>query len=250
MKKRITQLGMLAALVTATPAWAVDYAVVGLGFEGMQVLDSGLGVYLPAQVWEFYNGGYSRTEDGSTDLVQGPNYNVVFSASGLAYRSITEGNGTGNFGPRFLGTSSGPLLTDVGVSALAFTVDSPILNYASGFGTGFSFYYASQGSVTVTLYSGLDGTGSIIGSGSFIGTPTCDLDDNSNCAWALAAIAVNGTALSVKLDGIARQTLFDNVTFGSLAPIDGVVPVPEPSAYALMAIGLLGVGLAVRRRRS
>ena len=247
--KRITQIGMLAALAASSSAWAVDYAVVGLGFENMQVFDSHDGDYPRAQVWQFYNGGYSRTEDGSTNLLQGPNYNVVFNDSALAYRSISEGNGTANFGPRYLNTQSGPLLTGLGIAALAFTVDTPVLNYASGFGTGFSFYYASQGAVTVTLYSGLDGTGSIVGSGSFLGTPTCDLDDNSNCAWSLAALSVNGTARSVKLDGIARQTLFDNVTFGSRTPIDGVVPVPEPSAYALMAVGLLGVGLATRRRR-
>ena len=247
--KRITQIGMVAALAASSSAWAVDYSVVGLGFENLQVLDSQAGVYLPAQVWQFYDGGYSRTEDGGTNLLQGPDYNVVFNDSALAYRSIAEGNGTGNFGPRYLDTQSGPLLTGLGIAALAFTVDTPVLNYASGFGAGFSFYYASQGTVTVTLYSGLDGTGSIVGSGSFLRTPTCDLDDNSNCAWALAALSVNGTARSVKLDGIARQTLFDNVTFGSRTPIDGVVPVPEPTAYALMAVGLLGVGLATRRRR-
>ena len=246
--KRITALGFAAALSASLLAFAVDYSVVGLGFEGMQVPDD-LGIYQPAQVWQFYNGGYSRSEDGTAELVQGPAYSVVFNDQALAFSSIGEGNGTGNFGPRYLDTQSGPELNDVGVAALSFSVDVPVLNYAQGFGTGFSFYYASQGPVTVTLYDGVNGGGSVLGTLSFKGTPTCDLDDNSNCAWSVGAVAFSGTARSVKLEGVARQTLFDNVTFGALTPRDGVTPVPEPGTYALMALGLAGVGWVARRRR-
>jgi hypothetical protein len=247
--KRITKLGLAAFLSMSLPAWAVDYSVVGLGFEGMQVETNG--VYEAAQVWEFYNGGYSRSQDGSTNLVLGPsNYNVSFTQAALAFRSITEGMGTGNFGPRYLGTQSGPELTDVGIAALSFTIETPVLNYASGFDVGLSFYYASQSIVTVTLYEGLDASGAPVGTGTFSGTPTCDFDDNSNCAWALATIQAQGIARSVKLEGVGRQTLFDNVTFGSLTPIDGAIPVPEPGTYALMALGLAGVAWASRRRRA
>lgn len=247
--KRFTALGFAAALSFGLPAYAVEYSVVGLGFEGMQVPDKD-GTYQPAQVWQFYNGGFSRSEDGTADLVQGPAYSVLFNDEALAFRSIGQGNGTGNFGPRYLDTQSGPELTDLGVAALSFTVAVPLLNYAKGFGTGFSFYYASQAPVTVTLYDQVDGGGSVLGTLSFKGTPTCDLDDNSNCAWSLGAVAFNGTARSVKLEGVARQTLFDNVTFGSLVPRDGVTPVPEPGTYGLMALGLMGLGLVARRRRA
>jgi hypothetical protein len=249
--KRITKLGLAAILSASLPAWAVDYSVVGLGFEGMQVETNG--VFGAAQVWEFYNGGFSRSQDGTTNLVLGPNdYNVSFTDAALAFRSINQGNGTGNFGPRYLGSDQPPELNDVGVSALSFTesVTPPVLNYASGFTVGFSFYYSSQSTVTVTLYAGLNAGGDPVGTGTFSGTSTCELDDNVFCTWELAAVATQGIARSVKLEGVGRQTLFDNLTFGSLTPIDGAIPVPEPGSYALMALGLAGVGWAVRRRRA
>jgi hypothetical protein len=41
--------------------------VVGLGFENMQV-QSNDGTYHEAQVWNFYNGGYSRTARASREI--------------------------------------------------------------------------------------------------------------------------------------------------------------------------------------
>lgn len=252
--KRFTALGFAAALSFGLPAYAVEYSVVGLGFEGMQVQTDG--VYESAQVWEFYEGGFSRSDPPPpppvvepVNLIQGPDYKVVFNDKAIVYRSILEGNGTGLFGPRYENQPSGPLLTGLGVAAMAFREAAPILNYAPGFGTGFSFYYASQGPVTVTIYDDVGGGGKVLNSLTFIRTPTCSEDpDNTNCAWAKGSLAFSGTARSVKLAGVASQTLFDNVTFGSLTPQDGVTPVPEPGTYALMGLGLVAIGWAARRR--
>lgn len=244
--KKLTKLSIWIGLAFALPAVAAEYKAVGLGFENMQVLANG--VYGPAQVWQFYDGGYSRSENGEIDLVLGPdNYAVPFNSSALALRSTNAG-GDGNFGPRFLGEQGGTPLTGVGVSALYFLDSSPVLNYSQGFGLAFSFYYASSGGIEVTLYDGLDGSGAVVGSGIFAKTELCTLEDNAYCAWALGAVQVAGTARSVRLGGLDNQTLYDNVTFGSLTPIDGVIPVPEPSSSALLLLGLAGLGLAARRR--
>jgi len=247
--KLFTKLGISVVLAAALPAFAVDYAVVGLGFEDMQTKDD-LDIYTPAQVWNFYNGGYSRSADGTTDLVLGPdNYAVPFTISALALMSTNAG-GDGNFGPRYLDVQGGTALPDVGISALFFTVNSPVLNYSKGFNVGFSFYYASTAPITVTLYEGVDASGSVIGTSTFQPTSTCTLEDNTYCVWSLGSVSLAGTARSARLAGLGNQALFDNVTFGSLTPIDGAIPVPEPASYLLMAAGLAGLASAARRRVS
>ena len=51
--------------------------------------------------------------------------------------------------------------------------------------------------------------------------------------------------MSIDFGGTANYIAYDDVTFGSITP-----GVPEPSTYALMALGLAGIGLVTRRRRS
>jgi hypothetical protein len=249
--KLLTKACLLTVLGASLPAYSANFAVVGLGFEGTQVPNT-TGTYEPAQVWEFYGGGSSRTRDGSADLVLGPaNYGVVFNASALALRS-TAANGVSNFAQRFLDTQTGTPLNDLGVAALFYVGTAPVLNYTSdtnGFSIGFSFYYASTATISVTLFDGLDGSGTPIGNDSFRPTPTCTLEDNSFCAWSIGAISFSGLARSVRFEGLPNQALFDNVTFGSVTPIDGAIPIPEPSTYALAGFGLLIIGAAVRRRR-
>jgi hypothetical protein len=131
---------------------------------------------------------------------------------------------------------------------------NPIMNRVSGFTTGFSFFYSNPFSQNVgfTVWSGLNGTGTLLATwtssptqnGS--GIPGCF--SANYCPFVAGGIGFAGTAQSVVFNGAANQFVYDDFTFGSVDP--GVNPsvVPEPSTYALMATGL--IGLAGLRRRN
>jgi hypothetical protein len=213
------------------PALPAGAAAVGLTFEGIANL---------AEVQSFYNGG--------TDSVgnPGPDLGVEFNTSALALVDFDAG-GSGRF-------SNAP---PPGETVMFFLPPPPgepvppdpfpVLNYAAGFDTGFSFYYSSAESAQVEVFSGLDATGSSLGTillsanwqdgGCYTGD-----EFNQYCNWDVGSIGFGGTAQSVRFTGTYNLVGFDNVTFGS------VVPVPLPAAIWLLVSGL--IGFASLRRRS
>lgn len=203
-----------AIAVAAIGATLPVAAQTVLTFEGVGDLNA---------VGEFYNGG------------AGGNLGVSFSPETLAVVDADDG-GSGNFA------------NEPSPNTIMFFLDAnnAILNYASGFDTGFSFFYTSSTAATVTVYDGLDGTGNVLG------TITVDAQHTNNCVgdpsgtfcnWTNIGVAFAGTARSIDFGGTANQTGFDNITFGSSTAL------PEPGTYALMALGLAGIGLTARRRR-
>jgi len=250
--KIITRLLCPAAALAVLPGLAAAASPVGLGFEGLQTAVGG--AYQPARVHTFYDGGYSQTDPAPpqtpVDLVKGPdNFHVSFDDSAVAQRSILEGNGTGNFGPRYADFEGGALLTNLGVSALSLKTTSFVLDFRDGFDTGFSFYYSTEGDFTVSLYDALGGSGKLLSSQDYKLNTGCVTPNDSFCVWSVGKLSFSGTALSVRFSGQPNQALFDNVTFGSLEPIDSTSPVPEPGTWALMAFGLAGLGGIAQRRR-
>ncbi len=122
------------------------------------------------------------------------------------------------------------------------------MDVAAGFTTGFSFNYTAvnvPGSVSV--YSGLDGTGTLLATLALPVTPSDSIPGCSGlgsfCPFFPIGVAFAGTAMSVEFAGVENQIVFDDVTFGSVTP-----GIPEPSTWAMMMLGLAGLGLAGRRR--
>jgi hypothetical protein len=203
----------IAALAAALPASA---AIVVLDFEG---------VGNSAPVGNFYNGG------------AGTNYGVQFSSDTLALVDADAG-GSGNFA------------NEPSPNTIMFflTGSKSTLDYAAGFDTGFSFYYSSSTAATVSVYDGLGGTGNVLAtlnlSAQF--NQNCSGDPSGGfCNWTAVGVAFAGTARSIDFGGVANQTGFDDVTFGSATPA-----IPEPSTYALMALGLGALGFVARRRKA
>lgn len=191
---------LLAGAAEATP--------VTMNFDGMGATE---------YVDNFYNGGCSTIAGLIPATCGGPNYGVAWSGAITADRLAP----TPPSSPNFMAYADG-------VSAT--------MNVATGFkDAGFSFAYYGGGP-TVAVYSGLDGTGSLLASQT-LASSLCGL---SFC-WTNYDFDFSGTAESVVFGGTG---VFDNITF------DKAASVAEPGELGLFTVGLLLVGVfaCVRRR--
>lgn len=216
-----------AAALSLAAAQASHAAVITLTFDA---LDGGAN----EGPLNYYAGGF-----GSDGTGPGPNYGITFSSNTIT--GCESGSSCANTNSAM--TPSSPNLIFF-VSGGASTMD-----VAGGFTTGFSFYYSSPGETgTVDVYSGLDGTGTLLASLTLpittngASVPGC-LGTNF-CPYSPFGVSFTGTAMSVSFAGADNAIAFDNITLGSSTP-----GVPEPAAWALMLIGVGGVGAAVRGSR-
>jgi hypothetical protein len=231
---KIWTQGLLGVSLLAG-SMAAQATVVALNFEGINATyPSGA-----AQILGFYDGGMSS--DGTT----GVNYGVTFTDNALAICL----NSTTEFCSN---TSRGGFAPSSAKGALVFlTGASTTMNYAAGFDTGFSFNYAEPNTVggAVFVYDGVDGTGTLLASINLALTPsTCDPAYGAlYCPFVPIGVTFSGTAKSIVFAGVANFVVFDDVTFGSATPKDGI---PEPASWALMITGFTMVGVAARRRKT
>lgn len=209
--KFIPTLSAAVALLSSVPAFAADTLIT---FEGTSSFLS---------VAEFYNGG---TDGGG---LAGANFGVSFGGAALSIANDV-------LGPYF---SNAPT-----PGSVMFAQDaSAVMNVASGFAGGLSFYYASSASTldAVTIYSGLNGTGTLLASASLFGNAQLGCSDSSFCRFDLTSVKFAGIARSVSFAGNAGSVAYDNI---------GISAVPEPESYALLLAGLAVVGtLSLRRLR-
>lgn len=215
---------LISALALSLFLVTPSYAIV-LDFEGLGNLD---------YINEFYNGGTS------SQGYSGTNYGVSFSSNARSVIDIDAG-GTGNFGH------------EPSPSTVLFFLDgnAAIMSLASGFDTGFSFFYSAiylPGSVDV--WSGLGGTGDLLASLSLPTTPRDGGDPSGQFSpFVPIGVGFEGTAMSVSFGGVINQIGFDDITFGSVTP--GTPQVPEPGTFILMGLGLAAfLGIARRRRNA
>jgi hypothetical protein len=219
----IAPLALMAASIASAGTIVLNFA--------------GLNGNAEEQVQNYYNGG-----TGSLGSGPGTNYGISFGSDALACSGQPGGRCNSAMIP------GGP-----GANLLFFLSGSgDIMNKASGFTTGFSFFYASPFYAgTVDVYSGLDGTGTLLAS---ISLPTTANSGSgcygtNFCPYVPIGVTFSGTAESVNFTGTANEIAFADITLGSATAGGGA---PEPGTWALLGAGLLALGLAsgIRRRRA
>ena len=219
-----TSLAAAALAAVMAPATA---DVIALNFAGLDGDNY-------EQPLNFYNGGLGGLGSGP-----GPNYGITFGADAITCSGQPGG-----------ACNSAQIPGGPGANLLFF-LGGPgdIMNVAAGFDTGFAFYYSAPVySGAVEVFSGLNGTGTLLAhldlplTSDGSGDPACYF--TNYCPYVPVGVAFAGTAQSVNFTGVANYIAFGNVTLGATAPV------PEPGTYALMALGLAGIGVATRRRRS
>ena len=256
MHQNIKTIALAALLACGLPAVAAT--PIQLKFEGLAKADS-TGFVADVRADNFYNGGSSKDPVSGDPVVVAPldqNFGTVFIGPAIV-TTASDAGGDGNFtqsrtlitsGGTFDSTAlgAGAMYADgVSGAAASFTID-PSLD----FDTGLSFFYTGELSIQVTTTEGLFGATfpAVIPTGN-----QCTTVGNTLCLWAEASFAFAGKAQSVTFSGSAFGFLVDNVTLGALDPLKpvdpGVPPIPEPSTYALMVLGLAAVGFAARRRK-
>lgn len=206
--------------IIATPAFA---AAPGFLLDFERNWDYG------SDVAEYYNGGTAYNVGSPLVGVTGNNYGVSFTSDNSSALLGISNDAFFNYynnAPSTLGTAS--------------PFGTVFMNVAAGVDSFLSFYYASPDAVigAVKAYSGLNGTGTLLGS--------FDLQANNPLAtydtWTKVNFQFTGTALSFDFSASSSVVGFDNISNISS-------PVPEADSYALMLAGLGLMGFVVKRRK-
>lgn len=165
-------------------------------------------------------------------------YGITFSNSGLATVSELDG-GSGNYV-----SPPPPGITSLGLIDGAETTPSALtMNVSGGFKSTLSFDYTAGIQGTLTLYSGLSGTGSVLGTIGLPVTPTCS-SGPTYCQWLHVVLNFPGTAESAVFVDQHLYLVIDNITLDT--PTHNAV-VPEPASLLLMCAGIAGIVIRGRK---
>jgi hypothetical protein len=219
------RFGLMTACVAATTAIlsGPTHATIAMNFDSLQNGEL---------VNDYYDGG-----SGSLGSGPGPDYGITFAN---AYVLNEYSNNEG-------------LLATPPNSITFLSGSGAIMDDAAGFTTGFSFNYSAPFDTgLVTIWSGLDGTGTELASFTLPTTSNgVDMDGcggHNYCPLYAYGVTFSGVAESVNFSGTANYVVYDDITLGSATPITGI---PEASTWAMLALGFAGVGALthIRARR-
>jgi hypothetical protein len=123
-----------------------------------------------------------------------------------------------------------------------------LLNFSQGI-TGLSidmgdFVPSDDDVLSLQLFSGLNGTGTLLGSSSIPQPGTGSgfpflTPSVTGVTGAQSAVFIGGSS------GFPNSVYYDNIR----VTLNGTTTVPEPSTFALLVTGLVGVGFFARKRR-
>lgn len=211
MKSRFNAV-LALGLLSTSPAFA---ASITIDFEGPTSF---------ASIDRFYNGGLDSAG------AAGPDLGVVFGLDALGLKND-------ELGPYF---SNAP--SPIGV--LAPVGPSAAMNYAGGFSGLASFYYTSIAAATVSVWSGINGSGTELGSFVLANNAQSNgCSDSPFCNWTLASFDIGDASIarSITFGDAAALAAFDDLTINTVA---------EPGAGVAFAVGFAMIGFAVKRRRA
>lgn len=132
-------------------------------------------------------------------------------------------------------TLATPFTAHSGTNAMFSPFSATVMNVADGFVGDVSFWYSSiTGSTTVSVFDGLNATGSVLSSFT--------LASNSTAyeLFSLASQSFSGVGYSISFGGNDGQIAYDDVTVNA---------VPLPAAALLFPMGAAALGLSARRKR-
>ncbi len=232
-----TQLKWILAFATLAGAVSANASDIVLNFTGL----NGNEEEAPLN---YYDGG-----TGSLGSGPGTNYGITFGADAITCSGKPGGV-----------CNTAQIPGGPGANTLFFLSGSgDVLNRAAGFTTGFSFYYsAANVPGVVDVYSGLNGTGTLLASLSLPvttnGAGTAGCYGTNYCPYVATGITFSGTAESVNFSGTQNQIGFADITLGSAKAGGSPPPTSAPeidasSASAGLAL-LLGSVVVLRGRRS
>lgn len=179
------------------------------------------------QVGTFYAGG-----SGNSGV---PNFGITFSSNFYGLRSEFQG-GSGAFMPDPTGT---PVIFITGTNGSPVTGSMTVAN---GFSSGLNFLYSAAFQETVTVWSGANGTGTVLATIALaVNDGNCSTV--SFCNWTVAGGSFSGTAGSVTFSGPANTMGLTDITLGQ-----STSAIPEPSSIYLLGTGIVGCGVQGLRR--